>query len=311
MHKRIIGAATVLCLVLLLAVPVHAAGAGKKCTSAVGNKFMRGATNLLTGWVELISQTKKGYENGFLGYVDDKISGILSGMIAGVWYATGRTLSGAVDLAGFWAADPKDNEEIGIPLDAEYAWQEGEPYDFTDPNFAAATISPMGNKLTRGAQNALCGIAELPGQIAKGCKNRAPDAGISKGLWYFCSREIDGIGDLVGFAMPGPKDTKGVVFDEEYPWGALKESVGCKAAAKAEGVSKEKAKGKNLWKLNCKLNFKGTPREKAKGKDLWKLNCKLNFKGTPKKKAPPKAEAPKAEAAPRVKAEAPKAEDIK
>ncbi|GAI67572.1 unnamed protein product, partial [marine sediment metagenome] len=44
-----------------------------------------------------------------------------------------------------------DNKNIGIPLDAEYAWEEGEPYDILNPSFTEGTLAPVTNKLFRGA----------------------------------------------------------------------------------------------------------------------------------------------------------------
>ena len=65
------------------------------------------------------------------------------------------------------------------------------------------------------------GFVEVPGQIAKGMTEKAPDLGIIKGLWYWYSREVYGIGDLVSVIFPISEDNPGVAFDEEYPWDAL------------------------------------------------------------------------------------------
>jgi putative exosortase-associated protein (TIGR04073 family) len=128
-------------------------------------------------------------------------------------------------MAGFWAADPANNEGVGVPLQTTYAWEEGAPYDMAKPDLETATIKPVGNKLGRGLGNALLAFLELPGQVVKGVKLKAPDAGIVKGLWYWYSREIDGIYDVCTFWLPNPKDTKALAFDEKWPWSALGDNM--------------------------------------------------------------------------------------
>ena len=193
--------------------------------TGMGHKLWRGAVNVLTGWVELPAQIVKGYNRGFAGDENNKAMGGFFGIFTGVWHAAGRTISGAAELAGFWAADPESNEGIGVPLDAEYAWEEGTHYNLCDPNFQEGTLAPMGHKLSRGLGNGLAGFLELPGQIMKGIKGKAPDLGIVKGLWYWYSREIDGCYDIVTFLLPGPGDTKALPFDEKWPWSAFGDSM--------------------------------------------------------------------------------------
>ena len=91
----------------------------------MGEKAKRGAINTLTGWIEIPAQIAKGYEYGWMGKENTGWVGAIGGIFAGIGTAAGRTLSGMGELSGFWAADPEDNERIGIPLDAEYAWEEG------------------------------------------------------------------------------------------------------------------------------------------------------------------------------------------
>ena len=187
----------------------------------MGNKLIRGVVNILTGWVELPMQTYKGLKGDLPGCEDNPVVGTVCGLFKGIGHAVGRTAWGGVELVGFWAANPKDNVGIGIPLDGEYAWQMGEPYDCFDPSLQEATMKPMGQKLLRGLENGLLGFVELPGQIAKGVGEKAPDLGIIKGLWYWYSREVYGIGDLVTLILPIAEDNPGVVFDQEYPWDAM------------------------------------------------------------------------------------------
>ena len=187
--------------------------------AGMGKKFFRGLVNVLTGWVELPMQTIKGYNSEMYG--DNKIVGVGAGFLRGIGCTIGRTAWGVVELAGFWTANPEDNSGMGIPLDAEYAWQEGEPHDCFDPDFHEATLRPMGKKLLRGVGNGLFGFAELPGQIGKGFQNKAWDLGIIKGLWFWYSREVYGIADVATAIFPTPEDNPGYRFDQEYPWDAL------------------------------------------------------------------------------------------
>jgi putative exosortase-associated protein (TIGR04073 family) len=190
---------------------------------ATGDKAYWGFVNVLTGWIEIPAQVAKGYEYGWMGKDNTGWVGAIGGFAAGVGSAVGRTLSGAGELAGCWAADPATNDGIGIPLDAEFAWEQGTVYDMTDPSFRDATTRPVLQKLQRGAFNVLFGVCEVPGQIMKGIEEKAWDAGIIKGIWYFLSREIDGAVDLMTFFLPGPRDVRGVAFDEKWAWSAMGE----------------------------------------------------------------------------------------
>lgn len=192
----------------------------------MGKKLVRGTVNLLTGWVELPMQTVKGIQGKFPGCEDNKIAGAVYGFFKGVGCTIGRTVWGAIELAGFWTANPKDNEGFGLPLDGEYAWEEGESYNYFEPDFNRATIQPIGSKLLRGLGNSLLGFVEFPGQIAKGIENKSWDLGVVKGLWFWYSREIYGAGDIATLIFPIPKDNPGYAFDEEYPWDALVDAVG-------------------------------------------------------------------------------------
>jgi len=179
------------------------------------SKLGRGLVNTFTGWLEFPYQIAKGFRNGFMGKEDNKLFGVALGGIKGLAYGVGRTASGLSDTLFFWAADPSDNIYVGIPLDAEYAWEEGVSYDMFKPDFTEATIRPLVNKLFRGAGNTLFGFTEVPRQMGKG---GAWDMGISKGLWFWVSREISGIVDLATVACANPEYTAGTAFDEDMPW---------------------------------------------------------------------------------------------
>jgi putative exosortase-associated protein (TIGR04073 family) len=156
----------------------------------MGNKLKRGFINVITGWVELPVQVIRGYKDGG-EEIEKGVLGAVGGVFKGILCALGRTSWGVVELAGFWAAGPE----------------------------------VIGNKLLRGAENILFGFVELPGQVTKGIKNRTIDYGITKGMWFWCSREISGVADLVTLILPIERDNTGCVFDEKRPWEALAEAV--------------------------------------------------------------------------------------
>lgn len=215
--KKVICIVAVMALVALSSGAAYAAGA-EELFSGMGNKFVRGIVNAVTGWVEIPAQIYYGYKN-------DSFGGAFVGIFSGIWHGIGRTVSGVGDAVGFWAADPKSNEGYVIPLNAEYAWEEGTKYDLMKPSFGEATLRPIGNKLGRGLANSLLGFVELPGQIFKGLKLHAPDLGIIKGFWYWYSRQMDGAIDVATCILPTPKDTKALTFDEKWPWSALGDTL--------------------------------------------------------------------------------------
>lgn len=217
MKKRVLCVIMAASLIVASAVPASAAGA-EELFCGMGQKFVRGVVNTFTGWVEIPAQVYYGYKN-------DSFGGAFVGIFSGIWRGVGRTISGAGDVVGFWAADPASNAGVGIPLNAEYAWEEPVKYDLTNPSFAEATLNPIGSKLGRGLGNSFFGFVELPGQIMKGLKLHAPDLGIVKGFWYWYSRQIDGAVDVAGCLFPNPKDTKALKFDEKWPWSALGDTL--------------------------------------------------------------------------------------
>jgi len=216
-----------LAIVLILSLTLLSATAyadAEELVTGMAKKLWRGLVNTFTGWIEIPAQTIKGAERGFADDEDNKIMGVGAGLVRGVYHAVGRTMWGASEFAGFWAASPESNESIGLHLDAEYAWEEGTPDYFLKSDFLEGTLAPMGNKFLRGVGNAVGGVLEVPGQIAKGIENAAPDIGIIKGVWYWFSREVGGMYDIITCLFPNPEDTKGMAFDEKWPWSALGDS---------------------------------------------------------------------------------------
>lgn len=199
---------------------------GEKVVQGMGNRAVRGVVNLVTGIIEWPVQIYKGYNNGF-GSVENKVAsktiGTVLGFFRGIGHAGGRMSSGAIELFVFWAVSPEDNIGVGVPLDAEYAWEYGTQYSMFKPSFGEG-VKPIGRKLLRGLGNGFLGIAELPGQTIKGKNEGNIAKGVGKGVWYWFSRTVYGFGDIFTCIVPNPEDNKGVSFEEKNAWDAL--SVG-------------------------------------------------------------------------------------
>ncbi len=218
MAKRVL---SVLVAAALLAMANAACASEAIFLEGAKEKFWRGLVNTFTGWVELPMQVVKGYKEGITDDPDNRIAGALFGIVDGVFHSAGRTVSGVFDLASFWTADPKNNRGVGFPLDADYAWQDGVPYDYFNPDFEEAALNPVWEKFARGVSSSMAGFVELPGQTMKGFEEGHPFLGITKGLWYWYSRQISGLQDLTGIFLPTPEETAGVAFEEEWPWDAM------------------------------------------------------------------------------------------
>ena len=192
----------------------------------MGNRAVRGIRNLFTGILEVPFQIGKGYTHGvdFIhNTAGSKTVGTILGFFRGLGHAGGRMSSGAVELFGFWAVSPENNEGVGVPLDAEYAWEEGTQYSIFKPDLKEG-IQPIFNKLGRGLGNGFLGIVEVPGQIKKGAGEGNVLKGTLKGFWYWGSRGVYGLGDIMSCLVPNPVDNLGVHFEEERPWDALSEN---------------------------------------------------------------------------------------
>ncbi len=228
MKNRFLGMAVAATLMMGVAAPARAEG--NEIVEGMGKKLVRGFVDTFTGWVEWPVQTYKGWKNGckcIENETGSKITGGAIGLIlSGPGHAVGRTASGVRDLFGFWTANPKDNDGVGTPLDAEYAWEEGTKYDCFEPNIGEGLFKPWGRKLVRGVGNGLGAILELPGQIVKGCKEDKVGTGIVKGFWYPLSRGVYGLTDAFTFFVPNHKADLGHAFEEKWPWDALVGNAG-------------------------------------------------------------------------------------
>ena len=213
-------------LVLLLLAPA-AFAATEDIGQGMIDKAKRGAINLFTAIVEVPMQAYKGYNNGLDLIKNRPLSkgvGAILGLFRGFGHAAGRMGWGALELFGFWAANHQDNDGVGIPFDAEYAWEEGDQYSIFKPTLGEG-VKPIGRKLVRGLADAFGGIAEIPGQAIRGKNEGNVWMGIGKGLWFWASRAIYGMGDIMTCVVPNPVDNPGYPFTTEYPWTEFTEGL--------------------------------------------------------------------------------------
>ncbi len=191
---------------------------------AMGKKAVRGVINMATGIVEWPMQTIKGWKNG-IGPIKNESASKTVGALLGFFFTgpgqfASRELWGATELFGFWTANRADNEGIGTPFDAQFAWQWGNKYSIFEPTLAEG-VKPWGRKLAHGVTDAFLGIAELPGQVVAGVQDGKPLQGIGKGVWFWWSREAYGFGGILGCLASNPKDNPGFAYDGEWPWSTL------------------------------------------------------------------------------------------
>lgn len=197
----------------------------------MARKLVNGAIDTVTGVVEVPMQTVKGYKKG-LSLIkhepSSKAVGTVLGFFRGIGHGAGRTIYGAADVVTFWLPNRPDNQGIGIPLDAEYSWWQGEQYSIFKPTIKEG-LMPYPRKIAHGLADGFLGIVELPGQIVKGATSEdgvlvGLPVGVVKGLWFGGARSAYGIGDAILFLVPNPAETEGYGYEEEWPWTALSES---------------------------------------------------------------------------------------
>jgi len=211
---------------LSLALPCGMASAGP-IAEGMGQRAVRGAINLVTGIVEVPVQVYKGYDAGLSvikNQPTSKVVGTILGFFKGLGHFAGREISGATELFGFWAVSPESNKGVGIPFDAEYAWEKGEAYSIFKPTLAEG-VKPYGRKLVHGFANGLLGIVELPGQTMKGASEGNVVKGLGKGFWFWWSRMVYGMGNIYGCLTPNPVDNPGYHWTGEYPWSDLSDQL--------------------------------------------------------------------------------------
>ncbi|MDP3920683.1 MAG: hypothetical protein Q8R76_07765 [Candidatus Omnitrophota bacterium] len=193
----------------------------------MGQKAIRGGVNLVTGIVEVPMQIYKGYQKGFgpiKNEVGSKTLGTILGFFRGFGHAAGRIGWGGLELFGFWTANRPSNEGVGIPFDAEYAWQMGEQYDIFDPSLAQG-LKPIPVKLLHGIADGFLGILEVPAQTIKGAHDGNVVKGLGKGVWFWFSRMVYGFGNIYTCLVPNPPDNHGYPMSGDWPWSSLSEET--------------------------------------------------------------------------------------
>ncbi len=221
MRKRIAVFGLFLTVCLLATISAHASS--KNVFEGMGKKGVRGAINMVTGVVEIPMQVYKGYHFGFKPIENDfgsKTVGAVLGIFRGLGHAAGRMSWGVLELVGFWSANAVDNKGVGVPLDAQLAWEMGEQYSIFEPSLEEG-VKPIGQKLVLGLANSFLGILEVPGQVKQGVDQGNVFIGAGRGLWFWWSREIYGFESLATFLVPNPEDNPGYAYDGQWPWSVL------------------------------------------------------------------------------------------
>ena len=128
----------------------------------------------------------------------------------------GRTTTGVLQLATFALPNPKNNREVGIPLDSQYVWEEGHQYSLVKDG-----LNPVGEKAVRGLSNTFLGAVDMPAQLIKGFNQDKPFVGIANSILFPVSRIINGAFDLTTLFLPDSNEEYGYPLEEKYPWDAF------------------------------------------------------------------------------------------
>jgi putative exosortase-associated protein (TIGR04073 family) len=103
----------------------------------------------------------------------------------------------------------------------------GEQYRIDNPTLPEG-CKPVGTKLIYGVTDALLGIVEVPAQISKSANNEDGNnvlIGTLRGFWYWLSREVNGVANIVSFLLPNPPDTMGYSYNSKWPWTKTEQKV--------------------------------------------------------------------------------------
>jgi hypothetical protein len=203
-------------LTALIFVGSNALAADGVIKDGMADKGTHGVVNALSGWTEIPLQTYKGYVRGIKLNPEKpalaRSTGTVLGFARGLNHAVGRTLLGVYQFTGFWAANHKDNEGVGVPLDGEYALDWGKPHGIP----LKEQPKSMGAKLKRGAADFAVSPVEIPYQMRFGKRTRYR-RGVRKGLWFGFSRLWSGTYDVLSFPLPSALETEGYAFDQVRP----------------------------------------------------------------------------------------------
>jgi len=106
-RQHIVVSLIVVVACMLAALPASAMDAGEYAESA-SSKLGRGAVNTATGWGEIPMQT-------YLGSQGDGVLGGVAGFFRGIGLAVARTVTGAFEIATFWAPVPEEFKPVMQP----------------------------------------------------------------------------------------------------------------------------------------------------------------------------------------------------
>ena len=173
-------------------------------------KGLRGVINLSTFWLEIPIQTTRGARQGAAGMegagISGKLVGGIFGLSRGVFHGTGRLITGASDLAGFWAADHSSNDGYGTNYDSMFAYQvnvEPSPMDLQSAS------EHMANKAYRGVSTAIVIPQDFFRYTNEQARENKPFCGLSKGIWAGSSSLWNSATDIISFPFPNYPDTLG------------------------------------------------------------------------------------------------------
>ncbi|MDP7396689.1 MAG: hypothetical protein QF541_07460 [Lentisphaeria bacterium] len=173
-------------------------------------KGLRGIINVSTCWLEIPIQTTRGARQGVAGMdgagVSGKLFGGIFGLSRGIFHGTGRLITGASDLAGFWAGDYATNAGYGTNYDSMYAFQLNvEP----SPMEQQPASQHMVNKAYRGVSNVVVLPRDFFRYTNEQARENKPFAGLSKGVWAGSSILWNSATDIISFPFPNYPDTLG------------------------------------------------------------------------------------------------------
>jgi len=173
-------------------------------------KGLRGVINLSTCWLEIPIQTARGARQGTAGMesagVSGKLFGGICGLSRGIFHGTGRLITGASDLAGFWAADHPSNEGYGTNYDSMFAYQlnvEPSPMDLQSAS------EQMVNKAYRGVSTVIVIPQDFFRYRNEQASESKPFSGLSKGIWAGSSSLWNSATDIISFPFPNYSNTLG------------------------------------------------------------------------------------------------------
>lgn len=120
-----------LIVILLMSTPALAQADEPSVPQQIGSKFTRGASNFITGWLEIPKQIY------LVGEKEGWLAGTFRGPLEGLGMFIARTVAGAYEVLTFPVPVPPQYQPMLLP---EYVWQPEPPEQLTIPTEPAAPI---------------------------------------------------------------------------------------------------------------------------------------------------------------------------